>query len=772
MAGNKTKRKTLAFQITFLGDTYANMLWPGVADVAREKDYNLIIFTGGSYNSPQGYNYQQNVIYEFVNKNNVDAFVMTTGTLLSYVKMEEFNNYYNKFLKLPVVSINVKLEGIPSILIDNKFGMKETVNHLIKVHGLNKIAFIRGPENNPEAQVRYSAYLEALSENGIKTDPQLIVQGNFLSPSGYEAVETLVNKRKCLFDAIVSSNDEMALSAIEALTQRGIKIPDDVVVTGFDDAEMAQFSSPPLTTIRQPIYQQARLAAETVIAMLEGKKVPEEIILPTKLIVRSSCGCFSESVSMVKSRFQKIKQISYFNKNNIINDCKEKSALEIGRLLQEYPAEINRIINTLNGLFDVFQESDINKENSETFLKLFNNILKDELKAKRDIKMWQDILTIFFNQMHSVYNNFAKSLLLTPLSHKARIILSEMIELTQARKRLDLYLSHLLFRDFQQGLAASLDLEDMTKSLALELPKIGIKSCYLSLFGKELKHLKNEPWLIPENSTLIMAYNETGNIRITSKTRIKYSSKHLVPPEYLPSQARYTMIASSIYFREVQLGIILYELGTRDKSVYETLGIQIGAALKSALLFTERQSVQKKLVRVLNELEKSNEKLKTLSEKDELTGLYNRRGFLHLVEQNMNLVRRMKKQGMLLFIDIDGLKIINDTYGHKEGDRAIKETGRILGKSFRAMDIIGRIGGDEFVIFVMDADKKSYELIKERLYRAAEEFNSKSRKPYMVSFSIGTVPFSHSHMSSMENLISEADKNLYRNKRLKKRAKS
>ncbi len=282
-------------------------------------------------------------------------------------------------------------------------------------------------------------------------------------------------------------------------------------------------------------------------------------------------------------------------------------------------------------------------------------------------------------------------------------------------------------------------------------------------------HFRNEPWVMPDYSRLLLAYDLENSVNNTSGNKKRFSSRYLVPPRLLPEGKRYTLVASALFSREFLLGTVLFELGMKDKSIYAFLNYQVGSALRSSLLFTERKKSEKKLVRVLKELEISNRKLTVLSERDEMTGLYNRRGFLQIAEQNLNLVRRMRKDGILMFADLDGLKKINDTYGHNEGDIAIRETSNILLGIFRETDIVGRMGGDEFVVFAMDVNPDCFERIKERLYWKIKEYNAASSKSYELSISTGTTIFDFNTGETVEELMIKADQALYKNKKNKKK---
>ncbi len=158
--------------------------------------------------------------------------------------------------------------------------------------------------------------------------------------------------------------------------------------------------------------------------------------------------------------------------------------------------------------------------------------------------------------------------------------------------------------------------------------------------------------------------------------------------------------------------------------------------------------------------------LMALSLMDELTGLYNRRRFFVLAEQYMKVALRGKRRLLLLFIDMDNLKWINDHYGHNEGDRALMELAHILKKTFRDSDIIARIGGDEFVVLLELAEEKS-PIFVNRLFEKIEGHNAMRSRPYSLSISAGMAQFDPAQPISIDELVSEADASMYAQKRKK-----
>lgn len=159
------------------------------------------------------------------------------------------------------------------------------------------------------------------------------------------------------------------------------------------------------------------------------------------------------------------------------------------------------------------------------------------------------------------------------------------------------------------------------------------------------------------------------------------------------------------------------------------------------------------------------EKLRILSFTDELTGLYNRRGFFALAEQQLKLANREKTGKLLLSIDLDYLKKINDTYGHSEGDLILMETALLLKKSFRESDITARIGGDEFAVLVTENAEIKLEDITSRLNANLESRNTETNKPYMLSLSVGLTRYDPEQPCSIDELISNADKRMYEEKK-------
>jgi len=162
--------------------------------------------------------------------------------------------------------------------------------------------------------------------------------------------------------------------------------------------------------------------------------------------------------------------------------------------------------------------------------------------------------------------------------------------------------------------------------------------------------------------------------------------------------------------------------------------------------------------------------LHSLSLRDDLTGLHNRRGFLLLAEQQMKVSRRNHSSCLLLFLDIDRLKNINDTLGHEQGDGAIVEAAAVLRSSFRQCDILARLGGDEFVVLAVGTSESSDVALRAHLKQKVDAANSQPNRKCPLSFSIGIVPCCANTRSSVEDLLAKADALMYQDKKSKEAA--
>jgi diguanylate cyclase (GGDEF)-like protein/PAS domain S-box-containing protein len=170
----------------------------------------------------------------------------------------------------------------------------------------------------------------------------------------------------------------------------------------------------------------------------------------------------------------------------------------------------------------------------------------------------------------------------------------------------------------------------------------------------------------------------------------------------------------------------------------------------------------------ITERKRAEAAIQALSVVDELTGLYNRRGFLAFSEQHLTSILRTNKSLMVLYADLDGLKQINDSFGHMEGDRALRKTAQLLTETFRSSDVLGRLGGDEFTVFAAVQPDGGVESALDRLNRKFAFFNATSKAPFKLAVSVGLAIMNPDEAETVEQLMARADKAMYENKRKRK----
>jgi DNA-binding LacI/PurR family transcriptional regulator len=181
---------------------------------------------------------------------------------------------------------------IPSVTVENVEITKRLIEHLIRVHGKQRILFLRGPIHQEDSIRREIGYKSALEENGILINEDLILNGEFERDISFQVMnEFLENGGRKDFDSVFTGDDDAAIGVLRSLQKHGLNVPEDVAVVGFDDLGFAPFLNPPLTTVRAPTEKVGKIATERLFNLLEDQPSNEVVILPTEIIFRRSCGC-------------------------------------------------------------------------------------------------------------------------------------------------------------------------------------------------------------------------------------------------------------------------------------------------------------------------------------------------------------------------------------------------------------------------------------------------------------------------------------------------
>lgn len=252
---------------------YNRIMW-AVLQTLRGTGYSPL-FADGSWQAER----EEKAVRVLISRR-VDGLIIIGGAT-AHTRLRELAK------RLPLVVVGRAIAGLePNCLhIDDFQAAYDATHHLIEA-GHRQIAHITGLLTHNDANRRREGYRKALQDHALPVDDALIVEGDYTEPSGMMAVDMLLSRNRT-FSAIFVGNDQMALGARLALHRRGLRVPEDVSLVGFDDQPLSAFMTPPLTTVRQPAVQMGRAAAEAMLALLREQSVAPATF-PTPLIVRES----------------------------------------------------------------------------------------------------------------------------------------------------------------------------------------------------------------------------------------------------------------------------------------------------------------------------------------------------------------------------------------------------------------------------------------------------------------------------------------------------
>ncbi|MFH1634200.1 MAG: LacI family DNA-binding transcriptional regulator [Chloroflexota bacterium] len=279
----KQRTDTIGFVLPTFGprfsDPYFSEILAGIGNQAAEMGYDLLVST-----QPPG-EQELDAYKKLVEGRRVDGFIIVRtrckDARIEYLCKAEF----------PFVAFGRTQSpcNFPYVDEDSEIGMRLMVDHLAE-RGFERFSYLAAPENLMFAEFRLKGFLDGLSANNLPQDDHLIVIGDLTQNGGYAQANILLDLPEPP-DAIVASNDLMAIGAISAAQEKGLRVGQDIAITGFDDTPMAEHSHPPLTTVHQPVYKIGRMVCEMLIKRIQGEFLEEEqIILMPSLVIRQSCG--------------------------------------------------------------------------------------------------------------------------------------------------------------------------------------------------------------------------------------------------------------------------------------------------------------------------------------------------------------------------------------------------------------------------------------------------------------------------------------------------
>lgn len=621
----------IAVIISGIDEEYQSTILSGVHEYAKENNLNIVHFIafGGVLGSEKNDVGEFN-IYNLINYDLLDGAILLTNTIASPEITQKIINQLKESY-IPASSVDYDIPGLLHVGINNEDAMAGVVRHVVEDHNIRSVNFVSGPDQNPENIMRYSAYVNVLEQNGISLDESKIYHGSFRERDGRAAVEKFIRENQ-LTKAVICANDAMAMGAVAALEEYGYKVPEDVIVTGFDNVYNARNYQPKITSVDRPLKMSGYIACKQVHNAIMDIEQERSVILETKVVKSESCGC-SESVC---DDFIKFKKETY-------------------QTMEIYHHDVPNI----NQMSCNLQESD-NFEQLVKYLKSYIEMIKCEKFYLCLCDDW-----IGDDTTDTRYSRY----------------------LTQG------------YTDYVQ---------------------------------------------VP----LVYCNDTFGSLE-------EFPSRQMLLDMHADSSESKRYFFSPLHFNDRCLGysIICNSDFPLKSPLFHTWVMTISNAIEN--------------IRKLTCIERTMKKLENLYVIDPLSEIYNRNGFHEKTADVYQQCVLQQRNVMIMFADMDGMKYINDNFGHKEGDSAIKSMALAVSEACSENEICARFGGDEFIVFATDYTEEMAQKMMKRINNNIAAYNQRSGKPYNIEISIGwniEIPDAETKFNA---LITKADQKMYREKKRK-----
>ncbi len=735
----KKKRLNIGLLANDLGDEYCKLVCMGASRAAEEKDCNLFVYSGRFFDAPllnkriDSYAYQYNTVFTYATSAQLDALIVNIGTIDVGDSPEEIQDFLDGIDNIPVVFIGRRRHGCGSVIFDQRSSMSRVVEHLIEVHGCRRIAFVAGPVGNPDSVERLRAYIDALEKHGIKYNQNLVAHGDFTSHYTTPIAE-LLDREKNL-DAICFANDLMARAGYKLMRERGIEPGVDIAVTGFDNSVLSSTMCPELTTVSADPDCLGYNAVCSALEQLSGEP-PHDMLIEARFLQRYSCGCTTQVIDTYKTPDSRV-------------DCTPSELVDIVYDQIQTHSSLNSLYTALRPFFVRIANfalcsgvSSLPVGLRDEFVSIVQHKLPDSISARsvnyllrsmRDLllsqvtepKLRESIQELFYDLTNCITDTLMTNNYL--LAHEARggIYLLDNLPLydnCDLDGQLEMIMHHLTQLDLYSSYI-------YLASSPFEVNSIGGYRPFETLYLKAYSHGK-DCFTIPGFG------EEIQNSEIFEN---KYIGEH-----------RRTIVLSSIFYRNEHYGLFACELPASQMYCVQMLTMQI-------CLITQN-------ITTINQLSEENALLSSIASEDKLTGLLNKRGFHEAADKALASPDNRGRTALIAFVDMNNLKITNDSYGHNEGNYALKLIASVLRKSFGEDSIIARVGGDEFNVFtILSGDKTPGEyrrLLKSAIKLASDETD----KPYEVTFSTGLSTVVCEPGIRLDSFLAIADSDMYADK--------
>lgn len=761
------KRFCIGLMVSHLDTSYDALLCEGAMEGAKQMDVNLVILPGRYINGVYAdkirttYEYQYNTLFSIPAYCKLDALLVLIGTLGNHLDFQERKAFLAQYGDIPIITLSCQQDGYPCIQVDNQSGLDQLIQHLISVHGCDRIGFISGPSTNAEANLRLAVYRSVLERNGIAHDPNRVIYGNF-SKYCTDKVEELLDRCPDL-QAIACANDQMALAVYEVLEKRGLRPGKDILVTGFDNDRVAQEMNPKLSTVAADVGTLGREAVIEAVNYIKTGKLHSAKV-PADMVLRNSCGCQGNPRLNMLVDFSSAESLQA-NAGIICDFLMAKC--RNADVLQAFRGDLTAFVQAL---YDLSSSDNLHRrEYRERVLAGADQLLRQSLS---DYVNPEDLYSIL---------EYGYKAMMAHASSPEDLQLTSDLFIQIYRKISEKYIRYMQIR-LDDDYFANWQSNSITRDMLLfdayddhgylsvtdKLQRLHMRSSYLFAYAHPIVHAKEDEWLLP-GDLYLKSYHNENDMFLLPPERQRIPVSQLLEHPYLPQNRRYTLLVMPLFSAKEHFGLLMCEVEYQYLRVAQSISLQLSAALKTIDLIREQAVTQKKLRQSLIQVRESNQLLNELSRTDQLTLCLNRRGFYEEMRQKLQQMP-LDSVAYLIMADLDSLKVINDWFGHSEGDFAIRSAAEMMRQLVGEDGLVARMGGDEFIGCMFPTEPTDAAWISNKLEEIIHSFNERNTKlkAYRVHISAGVFPFQCSDTVEIGDLISHADALLYVQKRNKK----
>ncbi|MDE7184850.1 MAG: GGDEF domain-containing protein, partial [Lachnospiraceae bacterium] len=729
----------------------------GAMKAAREMDVKLVIFPGKYLDRDLTarkeilYEYQYNTLFSYAEGKRLDAVLIMADSIGCYAEADRVRQLIQQYSEIPCVLIASKLEGYVSVNYDNYNGISEAMNYMIRDLGMEKIGMVGGPEGNTDAKERKNTFIRVLEENQMTFDEDCYIEGNLSRYSG-GIFDTFIEKNPQI-QGIFCVNDDTAIGLYEALRQHGRTPGKDVRIFGYDNMLASAKMEPPLASVWADPTQLGEKAMNTALRLIKGERV-EDQVLSTKFIKRDSLGTIKK-----KDGLQSDKWLDRSSIDKYFNDIFYRGNLL--ELKAAYRAFMNNIIDLYE--LEAVTKEQKNEEKCE-LLRTFDTLVGCGAMEYADM---ENFLT-HIEHMHRAFQQkggkgYELEDVFAVIYRRTVMAVEQHLGRISESREDEQYAMKLFVRDIMQFEKGN----DQSYAVLLEhLGWLDIQNASIYVFKKPLMHLEHEVLEIPDKLYL-KAVRSAGVVTSVLGAQQQRLTDTIFRDSQV-GQETASLVVLPLFSNEMLYGILICDMTEKLFENGEFLVNQMGAAIKMLELLKSNEQIQRQLEESLITLKENNIVLDTLSKSDALTGIMNRRGFYHSGEKLLEKNKQAGERTLVAYIDMNNLKIINDRYGHDEGDFSIKLISDLLTETAGSTGLVGRVGGDEFAL-IMPAPpsgeaSEGEKAFVERIYKRFGQYNKGSAKVYNITVSVGTCMVEAGDVLTLKEAMTLADGKLYEEK--------